>query len=226
MRIDLGMEVFTSDGEKLGTIQKIVLDVRSKQITKMIVSGGFLGMDHRIVDVTMIAGHSNDTIQLDLPKEEAQKLPNYVTKQFVEAPHDDIDGLPFIQPAGAGGAYLYGTPFLGRGYEGRADSFFDAAPSEGPLVQNRSNLEDTDTVISTGTDVVGVDGKNVGSVAEVYVDDGGEITGFLVKKGLIFTHDVRVPMDWVREVDGDEIHLNLTAAEAETRAYDVEDSTL
>ncbi len=227
MRIDLGMDVVTSDGHKLGTVQKLVLDARSKQITRMIVSGGFLGGDQRIVDVSMIAGQSHDTLQLDLPRHEAEQLPTYVTEQFVEAPRDEYDTLPYIQPGASGaGLYLYGAPYIGRGYEGRGDSFYDAAPADAPVVENRSNLEETDTLISTGTDVVGADGDTIGSVDEVYVGDDGQITGFMVKKGMIFTHDIRIPMDWVREVDGDKIHLTVTGAEAETRAYDVEDTTL
>ncbi|HMM40864.1 MAG TPA: PRC-barrel domain-containing protein [Thermomicrobiales bacterium] len=227
MRIDLGMDVLTSDGEKLGTVERLVLDANSKQITEMIVSGGFFGSEDRIVDVSMVAAQSGGSLQLDLPKREAEQLPTYVQQQYVEVPHDDYHSLPFVQanPSG-GGLYLYGAPYAGRGYEGRDDSFYDAAPSDAPIVENRSNLEETDTLISTGTDVVGADGDKLGSVDEVYLGTDGEITGFLVKKGLIFTHDIRIPMDWVSYVDGDMIRLNLTASEAETRAYDVEDTTL
>lgn len=227
MRIDLGMDVVTSDGEKLGTVQRLVLDANSKQITKMIVSGGFLGGEDRIVDVSMVVGQNADAIQIDLPKSEAEELPTYVTEQFVEVPQDHYDALPFGMPAATGaGFYLYGAPYAGRGYEGSSDSFFDAAPADAPIVENRSNLAETDTLISDGTDVVGADGEKVGRVEEVYVGDSGEITGFLVKKGLIFRHDIRIPMDWVREVDGETVHLSVTASEAETRAYDVEDTTL
>lgn len=227
MRIDLGMDVLTIDGEKLGTVERLVLDANSKQITKMIVSGGFLGSEDRIVDVSMITGQSDDSLHIDLPKGEAEQLPTYVQEQYVEVPQDDYNALPFGMPAATGaGFYLYGAPYAGRGYEGHGDSFFDAAPADAPVVENRSNLEETDTLISTGTDVVGADGDKLGSVEEVYVDTDGQITGFLVKKGLIFRHDIRVPMDWVREVDGDKVHLSVTASEAETRAYDVEDTTL
>lgn len=225
MRIDLGTDVVTSDGEKLGTVQKLVFDAQSKQIVKMIVSGGMLRSNH-LVDISMIAGQDDDAIRLDLPKDQAEELPRFVNEQFVEVPHDDYSNLPFVQPGGAGGLYLYGAPYAGRGYEGRGDSFFDAAPVDPPVVENRSNLEDVDTLISTGTDVVGANGDKVGSVDEVFIGRDGSITGFLVKKGMIFRHDVRIPMDWVREVDGDKIHLTVTADEAETRAYDVEDSTL
>lgn len=227
MRIDLGMHVVTSDGEKIGNIERLVLDPQSRHVVQMIVSGGFLGMHRHIVDVGMIASQSNDKIVLDMSEDTARKLPEFVETQYVEVPQDEVNEAPFFLPnAGGAGLYLYGAPYVGRGYEGRKDSFFDAAPTEPPIVQNRNNLEENDVLISDGTDVVGADGNKVGTVEEVYLDGDGRLTGFLVKKGFIFTRDIRVPMDWVQEVDGDAIHLSVTAHEAETRSYDIEDSTL
>ncbi len=227
MRIDLGMNVLTSDGKKLGSVERIVLDPKSQQVVQMIVSGGFLGMNRHIVDVGMVASHHNEDLVLDMPEESAGQLPEFVETQYVAVPKEEIDTVPYIQPnAGGAGLYLYGAPYVGRGYEGRKDSFFDAAPTDPPIVENRNNLEENDVVISDGTDVVGADGDKVGTVEEVYMDDDGRLTGFLVKKGFIFTRDIRIPMDWVREVDGDAVHLTVTAHEAESRAYDVEDTTL
>ena len=81
-------------------------------------------------------------------------------------------------------------------------------------------------MISEGTDVYGVDGDKLGSVGEVLVSADGAIDGFVVSKGLIFKKDVRVPIDWVESANGDEIRLNVTSAQAEAGAFDIEDSTL
>ncbi|MCO5175662.1 MAG: PRC-barrel domain-containing protein [Thermomicrobiales bacterium] len=221
------MNVLTSDGKKLGSVERLVLDPKSRQIVEMIVSGGFLGHHRHIVDVGMIASHEVEELVLDMPEEAATKLPEFVETHYSTVPDDELHNVPFILPnAGGAGLYLYGAPYVGRGYEGSKDSFFDAAPVDPPIVENRTNVEENDVIISDGTDVVGADGHKVGTVEEVYLDDDGQLTGFLVKKGLIFTRDIRVPMDWVSEVDGDKIHLSVTAHEAEARAYDIEDTTL
>lgn len=230
MHIDLGANVYTSDGEKLGSVKRIVLDANTKQLSKLVVDGGFLSNRHALVDIAMVSATDADGIRLNLPKSEADELPDFVQEQFVDVPRTDYDNIPYVQPnAGGAGMYLYGAPGIGRGYEGSRDSFFNTAPESAPVVENRSNLLETDVVISTGTDVYGSDGEKMGSVDEVYVDERGAVSGFLVKSGgflMTDKNDVRVPIDWVAETGADRITLSIPAAEADSTAYDVEDTTL
>jgi len=227
MKIDLGMDVFGSDGEKVGTVEKIVVDSNTKQIHQFIVHRGFLSHDDKLVGIEMVKSQGSDGLQLDLTSDQVNELPGYVEERFVQIPEHDRDSLPFMLPNAMGaGAYLYGAPAVGRGYEGSQDSFFDAAPAVAPVIEDQSNIPETDVMISEGTDVYGVDGDKLGSVGEVLVSDNGAIDGFVVSKGLIFKKDVRVPIDWVASADGDQIRLNVTSAQAEAGAFDIEDSTL
>ncbi len=227
MNIDLGMDVFGSDGEKVGTVERIVVDSNTKQIHKFIVHRGFLSSNHKLVDLDMVSSQDADGLRLDVTSDQVNELPDYVENRFVQIPDQDRDALPFMMPSAAGaGSYLYGAPNIGRGYEGSQDSFFDTAPSVAPVIEEQSNIPETDVMISEGTDVYGADGDKLGSVGEVLVSNGGEISGFVVSKGLIFKKDVRVPIDWVESANGDEIRLNVTSTQAEAAAFDIEDSTL
>lgn len=227
MKIDLGTDVFGSDGEKVGTVERIVVDSNTKQIHKLVVHRGFLTHDDKLVDVDMVTGQDDAGLRLDITAEQVNQLPNYAEERFVQIPDRDRDAMPFIIPSAMGaGAYLYGAPNIGRGYEGSQDSFFDAAPAVAPDIEDRSNIPENDVMISEGTDVYGSDGDKVGSVGEVLVGNDGAINGFIVSKGLIFKKDVRVPIDWVESADGSEIRLNVTSAQAEAGAFDIEDSTL
>jgi uncharacterized protein YrrD len=227
MRIDLGTDVFGTDGEKVGEVDKIVIDPDTKQIHQFVVHRGFLTRENKLVDVSMISGQDDQGLRLDLTADQVNELPDYVEQRFVQVPQHDVDSIPFILPTAMGaGGYLYGAPYAGRGYEGGQDSFFDAAPSVAPVIEDESNIPETDVMISEGTDVYGADGDKVGSVGEVLLSESGAIQGFVVSKGLIFKKDVRVPIDWVESADESEIRLNVTSAEAETGAFDIEDSTL
>jgi uncharacterized protein YrrD len=227
MNIDLGMDVFGSDGEKVGTVERIVVDSNTKRIHKIVVHRGFLSHDDKLVDIEMVSSQDSDGLRLDLTSNQVNELPGYVEERFVQVPQEDWNALPYIQPGAAGGgAYLYGAPYAGRGYEGSQDSFFDAAPSVAPVIEDQSNISETDVMISEGTDVYGADGDKIGSVGEVLVSNDGAINGFVVSKGLIFKKDVRVPIDWVESANGDQVTLNVTSAQAESAAFDIEDSTL
>jgi uncharacterized protein YrrD len=227
MIINLGADVLSRDGDKVGSVGRIVLDANTKAIHKFIIEGGFLSNERRIADVDMVTSADSNSVHLDLTSDQVGELPNFVEQQFSAVSEDDFNALPFVQPnAGGAGMYLYGAPAVGRGYEGTRDSFFNSAPADAPAVQNVSNLEETDVLISEGTDVYGADGEKVGSVDEVVMDSSGQIRGFLVKSGVIFKTDVRIPIDLVDNAGGDRITLSVTGAEAETRGFDIEDTTL
>ena len=227
MKVDLGMDVFGSNGEKVGTVERIVVDSNTMQIHKLIVGGGFLNTDDRLVDIEMVTGQDANGLRLNLTSEQVDQLPEYVEERFVQVPERDYDALPFIIPNAMGaGAYLYGAPYVGRGYEGSRDSFFDAAPAVAPVVETETNIPETDIMIAEGTDVFGADGEKIGSVGDVIVADDGAITGFVVSAGFIFKHKVRVPIDVVESANEDEIRLSVTSAEAESAGFDIEDSTL
>jgi sporulation protein YlmC with PRC-barrel domain len=227
MNIDLGMDVFGSDGEKVGTVERIVVDPNTKQIHQFIVHRGFLSHDDKLVEISMISSQDTDGLRLDLTADQVNELPGYVEDRFVDIPEHDRGALPFMLPSAMGaGSYLYGAPYAGRGYEGSSDSFFDAAPAAAPVIEDQSNIPETDVMISEGTDVYGADGDKVGSVGQILMGDDGAIDGFVVSKCFIFKKDVRVPIDWVESADGEEIRLNVTTAEAEAAAFDIEDITL
>jgi uncharacterized protein YrrD len=225
MRIDLDATVYDRSGDKVGTVDRIVVDPTTKEIAKFIVGRGFLTRHDTIVDLEMIARVDDDGIHLDLSSDQVDQLPEYVEDQFTPISESDRTGIPFMAPnAGGAGMYLWGTADVGRGYDD--GSLFAPAPTHSPVVENRSNLPEQDVVISEGTDVIGSDGEKVGTVDEVVFDADGRINGFIVRSGFIFTRDVRVPIDWVAETGHEHIRLNVASDRAEALSYDVEDSTL
>src|SRR5688500_15525565 len=130
MLIKLGANVLASDGDKVGSVSRIVLDSNTKTIHKFIVDRGLLSTEHRIVDVGMVTSADDNSVRLNLTHAQVDELPNFVEERFSHVPDSDYNELPFMLPnAGGAGSYLYGAPAIGRGYEGSQDSFFNAAPS-------------------------------------------------------------------------------------------------
>lgn len=226
MRIDMGMDVLSANGDKLGAVEKVVIDPETRNIHKIIVSSGLINKNHKLVDIDMVQDTGNG-LRIDLTQSQFDELPDFIQERFTTVDQNDDNSLPFALPnAGGAGFYLYGAPYVGRGYEGSQDSFFDAAPADAPIVENRSNVLETDVVISEGTDVVGSDGEKIGTVDEIVYAEDGALSGFVVKAGFLLTHDVRVPINWVAETGDKHIRLNVPAAEAQSQSFDIEDRTL
>jgi uncharacterized protein YrrD len=226
MRVDLGTTVYARDGDKVGTIDRIVVDPTTKQIDKLIVGKGFLTHHDIIVDLDMVTRQTDEGVYLDLTSDQVNELPEFVEDRYTVVDDRDRMALPFMVPnAGGAGMYLWGATDMGRGYD-RSGSMFEPAPATPPEIQPRSNVPDEDIMISEGTDVVGSDGEKVGTVDQVVFDADGKINGFIVKAGLIFSRDVRVPIDWVDQTGDDHIRLRVSSDQAEARSFDIEDSTL
>ena len=225
MRVDLGMDVFSTNGDKVGTVERLVLDANTKELDKLIVSsGGLLSKHEKLVDVNMVVGENADGLQIDLTEDQFNELPDYVQDRFRVANERETVGLPYaIAPGTGGGAILFGATTGGRGYDG--GSFYEPAPAAQPIIETRSNVSEQDVMIGEGTEVVGADGEKVGKVGEVFFGEDGQIMGFTVKGGL-FKDDVRIPIDLVSATGSDQITLTVTSAEAEAQSFDIEDSSL
>lgn len=76
-----------------------------------------------------------------------------------------------------------------------------------------SNIVDR-TAIETGWDVYGSDGGHIGSVNEVGDDY------ILVQKGIIFVHDLFIPVSAIERVEGDSVYLQITKGDVENRGWD------
>lgn len=70
-------------------------------------------------------------------------------------------------------------------------------------------------ILSHGTDVHDVNGKQIGHLDEIVYENDGHASCFIVDSGFIFTHDVKVPVTAVKSMTHDRIELNITAEEAE-----------
>lgn len=129
------------------------------------------------------------------------------------------EDAPVILPsAGVGGMVFHDNPGAGADYPGTG-TVFDPALIDPPPVEVRSNLAETEVMLGKGSNVVGAGGHKVGTVDEVFAGDRDGIDAFLVWAGFLFKHDVRIPIAWVAEVDDERVRLNVTADEAERRAW-------
>lgn len=220
MHIELGKDVYASDGEKLGTVDRLVLDNETHDLRKFVVHKGFIFSEDRIVDVELVTGVDDDgSLRLSVPSTDDRTIPPFVEETFRVASDEEARHLGYgsymntapwapiwYAPGGATGSYRPG--------EG---PFFHGAETTSGTLETQDNLPDDSISIDTGTDVIGSDGDKVGEVEEVLTDANGQVSGFVVKAGFIFTHDVQIPMSAVDGMSLDHIRLNITSDEAEDR---------
>lgn len=211
--IELGREVDSSDGKKLGKVDRLVLNSENQRLEQIVVDKGFFSTG-KLIDLDLVDHVDADRVVLTLTAAQAERLPEFVATQFVDAPAEAWTGYPGPAPAGFGaGGLLYAGPLAGAAYPGGAGSLFGDTIPPDAVVENVRNIPEQDVVVGSGSDVVGADGKKVGTVDRVLYGEDGTVQGVVVKSGFLFKHDVTIPGEWVAELDDDRITLSVPADE-------------
>ncbi|MBA2521515.1 MAG: PRC-barrel domain-containing protein [Chloroflexia bacterium] len=215
MHIEFGHDVYSSDDKKLGTVVGLVMDAENQTVRGLVLGEGLFNQDERLVDISAVATSNDERVSLNMTDDAAAALPRFLKEEYIERPREAPDAL-IMPAAGVGGPIFYDSSVTASGYTDYPgnNSFFDPAPIDPPVVETRSNLDETEVILKKGTDVVGSDGEKVGTVNDIRFDNDGRLAGFVVKAGFLFTHDISIPASAVSEVDDNRVQLNITSEQA------------
>ncbi len=211
--VTAGADVYSSDGQKLGTVRAIVLEPGGNEVTHIAVDAGphfpepGFG-DARIVSVEIahMKSADGDRVELEVTEDAFKGMPLYEHRHFFTAPDaerlEDRPGLA-ARVWNAGVAIGNSLASLGTGITVPAEHFARAS-------FERSILE--------GTSVWRVEpNTEIGDVERVLVDDKtDEIAALVIKRGGLFQHEMVLPMRYVTEIREGVIHARLTDAEADS----------
>jgi uncharacterized protein YrrD len=218
MEIQLGKPVLARDGENIGTVDRLIVDKETHKVREFLVREGTLLQTDRVVDVEMVTGIDDDgTVHLSIPSSEADSLQPFVEDRYTTPADHEIEMMPHAWATGGagGGPLFWGPAGPGRGEPGQGSMFEPASTPSAPSEPDRP-VDQSSVVVDEGTNVVGSDGESLGKVDEVLYDESGEISGFHVKSGMIFTKRIEVPIRWVGDIRPDGIQLTMSADEAES----------
>ena len=205
--VNVGAPVKSRDGKKLGVIKQLIVQPETYRVNGFILGKGVLSDEH-IVAADFVTATDRSGLVLAIDKASVTELPTVIHEQLLRS---------------SGPLYDTGNHWVLRGPSGGqlpntgAESFYMQAPLGSVSTQNVSNLSGDHVMISEGTDVFGSDGKKVGQVDEIFVEDR-QITGVLVRAGRQRHHDVRISRAMIAGMSHQRIRLNVTAEEAERQS--------
>jgi uncharacterized protein YrrD len=89
-------EVQTNDGQKVGRIDRVVIDPNSKEVTHLVVQKGFLFTKDKVVPIDEVVTGSEERVVLDSKRESPDDYPDFEETHYIpardkrpEAPGDD-----------------------------------------------------------------------------------------------------------------------------------------
>ena len=208
MRFRRGADVVTYEGEKVGDVDRVVIDPKTEEVSHIIVEKGFLFTTDKVVPVSLIDTAEASKVTLREDAGDLEELPDFIQTHFVEAEEaveedQEESGLYWFPPAGQ---TWWGTP----GYMGYPRYFGYPEP---PFVRGTTQQIPGDEIaLNQGAPVISGDGEYVGDVEEVFTDpESDRVTHILVSKGLLLENEKRVPTTWIKEYKAHKVHLAVGA---------------
>lgn len=205
-----GADVFGADGEKLGTLHAVIVDPAARHVTHLAVNAGphfpapGFG-DPKIVSVGIehYRDAHEDRVELNLTRAQFGALPLYEHTHFFEIPADeqtrDTEGVSRWAHIGSAIAAALGSL---TGLAVPAEHIRKAAFERQILDDAPVWREDPNT--------------HIGDVERVLIDDQtGEIESLVIRRGVLFQHEVVLPIRFVTEIRDGVIRAQLTDAELE-----------
>ncbi len=199
--INLGADVRTSDGHSIGKVKHLIIDSKRNSLAGFVADKGLLDSG-RVVDIGYVTSITEDEIQLRLSEEEAEELAGFVQHEYINV-------------SGSNDSWLQLGPTKGDVPGTGSESLFAMPLPVDARVRTEGPLEAEDIVLDKGTDVVDKIGNKIGTVDEITFSGIDQVTGFVVKQGRVFHHDVFVPMEWVAGITHEHVRLNVLKDEVE-----------
>lgn len=214
-KVRYGMPVMTSDGKRLGRVDRIVVNPDRKEFLEVVVQQYLPMPAERIVNRIDIsrAGEDGELI-LKIDHDAAHKLPQLSAREFAVGT-SDASATPF--PLGAGPTtnqpILYQRGSSRHEMHAARSNVFESAVAGAAVVEVRSNLPDAAVILNKGIDVRDTEDRKVGTLDEVSFDEYGTITGFVIRTGFFTRHEEAVPADRIDAMTHKYVRLNVMSDE-------------
>jgi uncharacterized protein YrrD len=200
MNFEKGAEVFTAPGEKIGTISRIIIDARTRDVTDLVVERGALFKDEKVIPVGLVDLENKDRIMLRETNQNVDDFLDYETTHYVPleeacAPYGNIDTYYWYPPVN------FQTPTGG---------ILPIRPDY--VLQTESSIPEGRIAIAEGAQVIRADDKHMGNVEQVIANsETHNVTHFVIGKGFLLKEHKLVPAQWVTSVDEDKVYLSVEA---------------
>ena len=214
MQFKENAEVVTSSGDKVGRIDRVVIDPKSNELTHLVVKKGFLFNRDKVVPVSQVEATDENQVTLKNGSTDPEQFPDFEETHYIpvrEPPAPANRDFGSVRPL----AWYY--PLPGGVWWRRRMGGYPGYPEPPYASRTDLNISDNTVPLEEGAKVVSSDGEHVGDVERVYAEeDEQRVTHLLVTQGLISKARKLIPTMWVERVLTDKVRLSISSEFFET----------
>ena len=204
MQFKKGAEVFSGEGEKIGTLNRVVIDPRTREVSSLVVGKGILFRTDKVIPTSLVDLDMEDRIVLKKTNQDIlEDFPDFETAHYV---HLDESDNPYYESVDA--SYWY--PPVQPGW---ALSSYPEYPLPESVLKTEQDIPEGTVALQEGAKVISRDGEHVGNIEQVITESQEKrVSHFVVSEGLLLKERKLVPAVWVTDVAEDEIHLSVESS--------------
>jgi uncharacterized protein YrrD len=196
MQFKEGTHLFTADGTDVGSIERVVLDPRTKNVTDVVIRQGVLFTEDKVVPIEFIVSADENGATLKRAVGNLLELPLFEEVNYV--PIDTTYPAGDVTP-------LYGYPPAGMGWW--------HYPVRPYAIEVERNIPENTVPLKEGATVISADDKHVGNVDRVFMESQADrATHLVISQGLVFKERKLIPTSWITEIAEDKVHLMVESA--------------
>ncbi len=195
MEYKKGADVISKDGEKIGTLERVVINPKTKEVAYLVVKSGFLLTEDKLIPMDQVGTVTENQIHVMATKEKLDELPRFEEEHYVP-----------LDKEGEGIDLYYWYPPVGWG----ASGYYPPFPQ--PLYKRKTeqNIPENMVALKEGAKVIASDGEHIGNIERILTDAKNEaVTHLVVSSGLLQKERKLVPTYWLTDVSEDEVHLSV-----------------
>jgi osmotically-inducible protein OsmY/sporulation protein YlmC with PRC-barrel domain len=216
-----GLPVYTTDGERMGTVDHLLVHPPTHRVTHLVIHRGrwFSPGEDYLVSIDHVTTASEYGIRLRLRREEIAQLPRYQPTAGDAEIQTQVERSLETQPETRGqGVRVEVERGLVRLLGEVAEAVAQGATQLARWIRGVIGVEDRTTrpgapAFRIGAPVFALDGRN-GHLDKVVIDPNTRrITHLIIHRGFLLTEDRIVPVELVERVTPEGIFLHLTSEE-------------
>jgi uncharacterized protein YrrD len=217
VEVEIGSDVYSSDGEKIGSVDQLIVHGPSGRVDGFLLESGLFGSHHHIVTADKVASVEQDRIVLKGTKDESAQLPNVIKEQIIRDPGSlsyavGISGMA-LTPGGSDHWMIQGQSGGQLPHTG-ADSLYMTPTFGNAVTENIDNLPEDSILISKGTDVRDSNGKKIGTVDAIDIGESRTIVAFTMTTGWFFNKKTyRIPRSAIHSGSESVVRINISEAD-------------
>jgi uncharacterized protein YrrD len=199
--------VLTSSGQKVGRIDRVVINPKSHEVTHFVVKKGLLFTEDKVIAIDDVDSATEERVLLKKGRQDPDDFPDFEETQYVPVKEDrTAEG----QSSGGRDPLAWYYPLPGGAWWRARNFDYPGMPKPSYVRKTDTNIPEGTVALEEGAKVLSADGEHVGDIERVYADDEEQrVTHLVISQGLVSKSRRLIPSMWVDSVSEEIVRLSV-----------------